>query len=102
MAYNYRAGCAYLTPILICWVRKTSEFFIMAVLIKIFDKTKQNRGYKDSITLQNVKFLIKSINKDKVPKAYKAMIVQIAQGNEYWSVKLNVAVVKFYRACLDK
>ena len=61
---------------------------------EIFDKTKQNRGYKDSITLQNVKFLIKSVDKDKVPKTYKSIVAQIAQGNEHWPVQLNVAVVQ--------
>jgi hypothetical protein len=61
---------------------------------EIFDRTKQNRGYKDSITLQNVTFPIKSVDKDKVPKAYKAIVAQIAKGNEHWPVQLNVAVVQ--------
>jgi hypothetical protein len=72
------------------WLLSGSECNIC----EIFDRTKENKGYKDSITLQNINFPIKSISKDKVSKAYKGIVDQIAQGNEYWSVQLNVAVVQ--------
>jgi hypothetical protein len=61
---------------------------------EIFDKARENRAYKDSITLQNITFSIKNVNKDNVPKIYKGLVDQIAQDNEYWSVQLNVAVVQ--------
>jgi hypothetical protein len=61
---------------------------------EIFDKTKEDRDYGQSISLQNVNFLIKEVDKDKVPDSYKRLVDEIAIGNEYWSVQLNIAVVK--------
>jgi len=61
---------------------------------EIFDKTNTNRAYKDSITVQNVKFLIRKINKDDVPNRYKHLVGEILEGNEYWPVQLNIAVTQ--------
>jgi hypothetical protein len=61
---------------------------------EIFDKTKEDRDYGHSISVQNVNFLIKEVDKDSVPDSYKRLVDEIAKGNEYWLVQLNIAVVK--------
>ena len=53
---------------------------------EIFDKTKVDRDYGHSISLQNVNFLIKEVDKDSVPDSYKRLVDEIAKGNEYWPV----------------
>lgn len=61
---------------------------------EIFDKTKEDRNYGNSITVQNIKFLIKKINKDDIPDGYKGLFDEIAKGNEYWPIQLNIAVMQ--------
>ena len=61
---------------------------------EIFDKTKEDRDYGNSITVKNVNFLIKKIDKDEVPDPYKRLVDEIAIGNEHWPVQLNIAVIQ--------
>ena len=79
-------------------LRVQSEIWLLSGsecnVCEIFDQTKVNRDYRDSITVQNVKFFIRNINKNEVPDSYKRLVDEIAKDNQYWPVQLNVAVVQ--------
>ena len=79
-------------------VTEQSELWLLSGsecnVCETFDTVKANRQYKESIRVEDVEFLIKTINKDNVPQGYKNLVSKIASDNENWAVQLNVAVVK--------